>query len=55
MSMRTYDDIQAIIHNRLVGIWNVQKMHIAFFVTFAFFEDIVYVTVNDGSVTKEQV
>jgi hypothetical protein len=35
--------------------WNVQKMHIAFFVTFAFFEDIVYVAVDDTSVTKEQV
>ncbi len=30
-------------------------MHIAFFVTFAFFEDIVYVAVDDTSVTKEQV
>ena len=30
-------------------------MHIAFFITFAFFEDIINMTINNGSVTKEQV
>jgi hypothetical protein len=49
------DDIKGIIDNRLIGMSNLQNMHIAFFAQFAFIEYITDMAADNAYIPLKEL